>query len=89
MTRSSVLPKCFIRFHQSGATPDDWQFALTDDQAPVFARRVAPGHVNASGFESLMQEALDHAGLMRTLAQQIHAARGDEKAPLVMLQHLA
>ena len=78
-----------IRFHQSAATPDDWQFALTDDQAPVFVRRVKSEEAHASGFESLMQEALDHAGLMRDLARKGKAPGGGEKTPPVMLHHLA
>jgi hypothetical protein len=78
-----------IRFHQSGATPEDWQFALTDDHAPVFARQIAPEEIDAARFESVMQEALDHAGLMRDLARKSHAPGGDEKAPPVMVQNLA
>jgi hypothetical protein len=78
-----------IRLHQSETTPDDWQFALTDDHAPVFARRVAPEEIDAAKFESVMQEALDHAGVMRDLAQTIHAFGHGERESPVMLMNLA
>ncbi len=78
-----------IRLHQSATTPDDWQFALTDDHAPVFARRVAPEEIDAAKFESMMQEALDHSALMRTLAQQIHATGSDGNAHPVLVHNLA
>ena len=76
-----------IRLHQGGGVADDWRFALTDDNAPMFVRRLPAEEVDAARFEALMQQAIDHAELARDLAHRLRQPQ-QEDDPASRFVHL-